>query len=532
MIPKSYSVGTVFSFGLMWLSVTASFGIESVLDNPSCRETLSADEANKLRICMSRSDTCAKYWPNSSADLQDCRKTTAWIRAAMQWPENLQRELFGTTISTVPEPAWKQLKRMEIEGASPQFDLSKPAKANPYSKTTQAITPEAAKAAGFNPSILVGIIQTTGQVMQDKAALQDPEGSAAAKDVLKTVGLEDYAASDHAIQDGRQRAARAEMERQRVAAEQAARVKTAPIPSPPRSVTTTSERPYSTAQTVQSVESLEERKQRAEIDHQQALRSMGLPVASSDDRVAPKIGASPVQTTGSSRAGGFVTASPMPPPEPLKPLPPRVSPAAPPIEPRWATPAVRRAAPTSADLHYPFGVAPPTPILRSSINQQSTVRPPSNVHSGSQLDLGGSQSNEDLGSTEPSGNESSQYVQAMQERHRLADEERRHVAQQNAERERELELELEREQQSSCRTALAQVHTGMSDASSRWTGALQSLSGTLWWTIRLIDTTRAQCAGVEPEYSQLPELVNAAEIARAGCEKLTAGGGNCVPHPE
>lgn len=309
LIPKSYSVGAVFSFCLMSLSVTASFGMESVLDDPSCRETLSADEANKLRSCMSRSDTCTKYWPNSAADLQDCGKTIVWIRAAMQWPENLQRELFGTTISTAPEPAWKQLKRTEIEGASPQFDLSKAAKANPYSKTTKAITPEAAKAAGFNPSILIGIIQATGQVIQDQAAVKDPEGSAAAKDVLKTVGLEDYAASDQAIQDGRQRAARAEMERQRVAAEQAARVKTAPIPSPPRSVTTTSERPYSTAPTVQTLESPEERKQRAEIERQQALRSMGLPVTSTDDRVASKIGASPVQTTGNSRAGGFVTGA-------------------------------------------------------------------------------------------------------------------------------------------------------------------------------------------------------------------------------
>lgn len=472
---------------------------------------------------MSRSDTCAKYWPNSSADLQDCGKTTAWIRAAIQWPENLQRELFGTTIpTTASEPAWKQLKRTEIEGASPQFDLSKPAKANPYSKTTKAITPEAAKAAGFDPSILVGIIQTTGQIMQDQAALKDPEGSAAAKDVLKTVGLEDYAASDQAIQSGRQRAARAEMERQRVAAEQAARVKIAPTPSPPRSVTTTSERPYSMTPTVQTLESPEERKQRAEIERQQALRSMGLP--SSDNRVAPTIGASPVQTTGSSRAGGFVTARPTPPPEPLKPLPPRVAPPAPPIEPRWATPAVRRAAPTSADMHNPFGVAPPPPELPSSdINQQSAVRPPPNVHSRSQLDLGGSQSDEDLGLAEPSGNEISEYVQAMQERQQLADEESRQVAQRDAER------ELER--QSSCRTALAKVSTGMSDASSRWTGALQSLSGTLWWTTRLIDTTRAQCVGVEPEYSQLPQLVNAAAQARAGCEQLTAGGGDCVTQP-
>lgn len=199
---------------------------EHVLNDPVCLKSLTSEERWDLNRCVERGPRCAKYWPNQPVDLMNCAASTAWVRAAQAWPQALRDEVFGnekmassepaagsaasdpppesgTPPKTASEPAWKKLPRSGNPAPAIQFDINKSASTNPYEATSTAITPEAAKKAGWDIGVITNVIKAGGQIVQDNSALKDPESAAAAKKVLESMQLGEYAASDKAIEAGR-----------------------------------------------------------------------------------------------------------------------------------------------------------------------------------------------------------------------------------------------------------------------------------------------------------------------------------------
>jgi hypothetical protein len=185
-----------------------------ILDDPVCVKTLMPEEIRGLKICLQRGAACTRYWPNQEDDLQKCDTATSWIRAAKAWPLTQRNEVFGSewlpefpSELSSPEPAWKRLPRSGNSATTPQFNIPDNASANPYAGTSAAITPEAAKRVGWSAEVLTGVIKVVGQIAQDMAAIENPESAVAAKEVLGSIGLGEYAASDEAIANGRKAAA-------------------------------------------------------------------------------------------------------------------------------------------------------------------------------------------------------------------------------------------------------------------------------------------------------------------------------------
>lgn len=204
-----------------------SSAAEHVLNDPACLKSLTPEERWDLNRCVERGPRCAKYWPNQPADLLSCRASTAWVRAAMAWPQVIRDEVFGTeqtstaasgtaSSSSEPaapsgpapgaagtEPAWKKLPRSGNTASATRFDVTKSGSTNPYATTSTAITPEAAKKAGWDIGVITDTLKAGGQLVQDRSARADPESAAAAKKVLEGMKLGEYAASDEAIEAGR-----------------------------------------------------------------------------------------------------------------------------------------------------------------------------------------------------------------------------------------------------------------------------------------------------------------------------------------
>lgn len=198
-----------FALALSGLCLHAMAAVP-ILDDPACVKTLLPEEAKGLKICGERGAICSKYWPTQMEDIQKCEASTAWIRAAKAWPLALRQEVFGTvwpsehtSSPASSEPAWKKLPRTGNASTGPQLNIPHTASTDPYAKTSSAITPEVAKEAGWNLGAITGVIKTAGQIAQDRSALESPEAAAQAKEVLSSVGLGEYAASDAAIAQGR-----------------------------------------------------------------------------------------------------------------------------------------------------------------------------------------------------------------------------------------------------------------------------------------------------------------------------------------
>ena len=170
---------------------------ESILDDPGCTRTMTPAEVQDLKNCIARGPACAKYWPNQAEDLQHCDAAVSWLRSALKGPLAQRNEMFGA--DPAAEPAWKKLPRSGTTTAPPRFDVTQSASTDPYAATSAGITPEAAKQAGWDVGVLTGAIKAGGQVLQDQAALDNPEAAMEAKQILQGVGLGEYAASDEAI---------------------------------------------------------------------------------------------------------------------------------------------------------------------------------------------------------------------------------------------------------------------------------------------------------------------------------------------
>lgn len=520
----------------------------TVADEPACSATLGAAEQADLRACLGRGLACTKYWPNHEEDLQDCQRTAAWIRGARQWPAALRAELFGATPTTVSaatppsagavsEPAWKKLQRRDAAEAPTVAELPKASSRNPYAGTSAKISSEATREEGRYVEALNSAMRVFNTHKQAEIALENPDAAEQAAALMNATGMGDLAATEADIEAGRQEQARVEAERRRreeaqqfAAAQEAARARAqaASLPPSPRSVTTTSERPSSSTPMTQTYVGPEESRRLAEIERQRSLQALGLPVTPAGSGELPRVGSAPVQTTGNSRAGGFVTARPTPPPEPLKPLPPRPAPMAGAVDVAVAAPANRARPRPQLPPESPFAVAALPPVPSRPIDALPPPFPESRpVRRSPAFDSDESSSADDLGLDDAGESDESGYEQAMRE-HEQRDRERFDAAKRE---QAEREADIERARSSACRQALAQVDADAGAASARWIGALQSLSGSLWWTNRKIDVTQAQCRGVEPEYSRLDELERAAASARTGCEQLTAGGSACVAQP-
>jgi len=169
----------------------------SILDDPNCTQTMTPGEVSDLKSCIARGPACAKYWPSQADDLQHCDAAVTWLRTALKGPLAQRNEMFGA--DPAAEPAWKKLPRSGTTTAPPRFDVTQSASTDPYAATSAGITPEAAKQAGWDVGVLTGAIKAGGQVLQDQAALDNPEAAMEAKQILQSVGLGEYAASDQAI---------------------------------------------------------------------------------------------------------------------------------------------------------------------------------------------------------------------------------------------------------------------------------------------------------------------------------------------
>lgn len=185
----------------------AAWSSGSVLEDAACIKALTSDELRNLKLCIGRGAACQKYWPAQASDLQSCDAAAAWVRAAMSLPAEQRAEALGPEAAAAgtmaPEPAWKKLPRSAGSAAVAQIKVPEVASANPYAGTSAAITPEEAAKAGWDVKPLTGALKVGGQLLQDKAALENPEAAAEAKEKLASVGMEEYAASDYAIALGR-----------------------------------------------------------------------------------------------------------------------------------------------------------------------------------------------------------------------------------------------------------------------------------------------------------------------------------------
>lgn len=78
---------------------------------------------------------------------------------------------------------------------------------DPYANVSDELSRERINAHAWNIGAITGALTLVGQAAQARSAMESPEAAAAAKEVLGSMGLGEYAASDEAIALGRKAAA-------------------------------------------------------------------------------------------------------------------------------------------------------------------------------------------------------------------------------------------------------------------------------------------------------------------------------------